>query len=135
MHLFPSMWAYEHHFHTEDVDDGHMTQECRVKFDFNEYSHVIHRDQNIIHQKIGYIRNIQEIIRVDFSSFQCVSFRCKWWDTFDRNNVKEDCDSGMIYVSSLKICGTNLRSLMFSQNTATKCFFTQICWIGIDGLY
>ena len=42
-------------------------------------------------------------MQVDFSSFQCVIFCCKWWDTFDRRNVKEDRDSGIICVNSKKM--------------------------------
>ena len=39
------------------------------------------------------------------------------------------------YVSTLEICGMKVRSLMFSQNIATKCCFTQMCWIEIGGSY
>ena len=41
---------------------------------------------------LGYVKKIQEIIQVDFSSFQRIILRWKWWDTFDRNNVNEDRD-------------------------------------------
>jgi len=53
---------------------------------------------------LGHIGKIQEIIQVEFSLFQCVIFRCKWWDTFDRNNVKEDIDSGLISINSIEMC-------------------------------
>ena len=39
-------------------------------------------------------------MQVDLSSFQCVIFRCRWWDTFGNNNVEEDCDSGLICIKS-----------------------------------
>ena len=52
---------------------------------------------------LDYARKIQEIIQVDFSSFQCVIFRCMGWDIFDRNNVQEDDDSGMICINSRKM--------------------------------
>ena len=97
------MWAYGHHFRIEDVDDGHMTQDCRVEVEFNQFSHVSHRDQNLIRGTLGYVRKIQEIIEVEFSSFQCVISRCKWWDTFDQNNVKEDRDTGLICINSRKM--------------------------------
>ena len=71
------MWAYGHHFHTENVDDGHMTQDCGVEVKFNQSSQSSHRDQNLVRRMLGYIRKIQEIIEVEFSSFQCVIFRCK----------------------------------------------------------
>ena len=72
------MWVYGHHFRTEYVDDGHITQDCGVEFTFNQSSRASHRDQSLIEGKLGYIGKIQEIMQVDFSSFQCVIFYCKW---------------------------------------------------------
>jgi hypothetical protein len=31
VHLIPSMWKNGHHFHTEDVNDGHIKQDCGVE--------------------------------------------------------------------------------------------------------
>ena len=76
-------------FAAEDVDDGNVTQNYEVEVDFDQYICASHRDRNLIGGMMGYVENIQEITQVDFSSFQCVIFRCKWWDTFDRNNVKK----------------------------------------------
>jgi hypothetical protein len=61
------MWAYGHHFHTEDVDDGHLTQYCGVELEFNQSIHGSHRDQNTIQGNLGYVKNIQEIIQVELS--------------------------------------------------------------------
>ena len=97
------MWEYGHHFHTENVDDGHMTQDYRMEFEFDQSSQASHRDQNLVRGTLSYVEDIQEIIEVDFSSFQCVIFRCKWWDTFDRNNVTEDRDSRLICINSTKM--------------------------------
>jgi len=72
------MWAYGHYFHIEDVDDEHMTQECGFEVELDQSRRVSDRDQNTIQGKLGYVGKIQEIIRVDFSSFQFVIFRCKW---------------------------------------------------------
>ena len=69
-HLFPSMWAHGHHFHTKDVDDGHMSQGCGVEVEFDRSSHFSHHDENLIEgNTLGYIGNIQEIMQVDFSFF------------------------------------------------------------------
>jgi len=87
----------------EDVDDGCMTQDCGMEVEFDQSSYASHREQNLMQGTLGYIGKIQEIIQVDFSSFQCVIFRCKWWETFDWNNVKEDRDSGMISINSRKM--------------------------------
>ena len=76
------MWAYGHHFHTDNVDDGHATQDYGVEVEFEQSSCASHRDQNLIGWKLGYVEKIQKIIQVDFSYFQCVILRCKWWDTF-----------------------------------------------------
>ena len=51
---------------------------------------------------LGYVGKIQDIIQMDFSYFQYVIFRCRWWDTFDKNNVKEYRDSGLICINSRK---------------------------------
>ena len=103
MNLFPSMWAYGHHFSIENADDGHMTQDCGVEVEFDQSSRASHCDQNLVWGTLGYAGKIQEIIEVDFSSFQCVIFRCKWWDTFDRSSVKEDRDSRLICINSRKM--------------------------------
>lgn len=90
-------------FFMEDVNDGFMTQNCGVEVEFDQSSHVIHHDQNLIHGALGYVGKIQETIQVDFSLFQYVIFRCKWWDTFDQNNVKKNRDSGLISINSRKM--------------------------------
>ena len=59
-----------HHFHIEDANDGRVTKECSVEFEFDLSSHDSHRDRNLIGRMLGYVEKIQEIIRVDFSSFQ-----------------------------------------------------------------
>ena len=61
------MWTYGHHFRMEDVDDGCMTQECGVEVKFDQSSLASHCDQNLIHGVLGYARQIQETIQVDFS--------------------------------------------------------------------
>jgi len=100
---------------------------------FDHSIHASHYDQNLIHGTLGHIRKMEEIIQVDFYSFQCVIFRCKWWDTFDHNNVKEDHDSGFISVNSRKMWHEAREC--YVSNTATKCFFTQMCWIEVGGSY
>ena len=117
------MWAYGHPFHIEYGDDGHITQDCGLEVEFDQSSHANHCYQNLIEGKLGYIRKIQEIMQVEFSSFQCVVFSCKWWDTFEQIKLKENLDSGIICINSKKY-GLKQRSLMFSQNIATKWFFT-----------
>ena len=110
------MWAYGHHFRMENVDAGKITQYYGVEVEFDQSSRSSHRDQNLVRLTLGYIGKIQEIIEVDFSSFQCVIFRCKWWDAFDQNNVKEDRDSRMICIKSRKMWDEAKRPYVFPKH-------------------
>jgi hypothetical protein len=120
------MWEYGHHFCIEDVDDGNMTQDCGVEVELDQSSHAGHHDQNLIWGKLGYVEKIQEITRLDFSSFQCVIFRCKWWDTFDHNNVKEYRDSGMICINSRKMWDEDKEPYVFPKH-CNQVFFLPKC--------
>lgn len=92
------------------MDAWHKTVGGEVVFD--QFSHASYHDHALMQGTLGYVGKIQEIVQVDFSSFQCVTFMCKWWDTFYRK-----------YLSSLERCGMELGRLMFSQNTATNWLF------------
>ena len=56
------MWAYGHHFHIEDVDDGCVTQYFGVEVEFDQSSRASHSDQNLIGGMFDYVEKIQEII-------------------------------------------------------------------------
>ena len=49
-----------------------MTQDCGVEVKLDQSSRSSHCDQNLIRGTLGYVGKIQEIIEVDFSSFQCI---------------------------------------------------------------
>ena len=66
------MWAYGHHFCTENADVGNITENCGVEVEFDQSSRSSHCDQNLVRGTLGYVRKIQVIIEVDLSSFQCV---------------------------------------------------------------
>jgi hypothetical protein len=68
------MSAYGQHFFTEYVDEGNITQDCGVEVEFYHSGSASHHDENLIEGKLGYIGKIQEIMQMDFSSFQCVIF-------------------------------------------------------------
>ena len=70
------MWANGHHFCTENIDVGNITQDCGAEVDFDQSSRSSHRDQNLVRGTLGYVGKIQETIEVDFSYFQCVIYRC-----------------------------------------------------------
>ena len=65
-------------------------------------------------------------MQVDFSSFQCVILRCRWWDTFDQNNVKEDRDSGIICINSKKMLVEMKYPYIFPKHY-NQVFFIQMC--------
>ena len=96
------MWAYGHYFRTENVDARNITQDYGVEVELDQSSRSSHRDQQLVRGMLGYVGKVQDIVELDFSSFQCVIFRCKWQDTFDRNNVKEYRDSRLICINSRK---------------------------------
>ena len=120
------MWAYGHHFHTKNADDRHMTQDCGLEVEFDKYIQSSHRNQNLVRGMSGYVGKIQEIIEVDFSSFQCVIFRCKWWYTFDRNNVKEDRDSRLICINSRKMWDEAKEPYVFPKHRNQVLFYPDV---------
>jgi hypothetical protein len=77
------MRAYRDRVFTENDDDEYATLDYGVEVEFDQYSCVSHHDWNLIEGKLGYVKSIQEIMQVYFSSFQCVILRCKQWDTFN----------------------------------------------------
>ena len=93
-----------------------MTQDCGVEVKFDQSSCSSHHDENLIEGKLGYVEKIQEIMQVDFSSFQCVILKCKWWDTFDLNNLKVDHDSGKICINSKKMLVETTEPYVFPKH-------------------
>jgi len=79
---------------------------------------------------LGYVRKIKEIIQVELSSFQCVILRCKWWDTFDENNVKEYNDSGFISINSRKMWHEAREPYVFPKH----CWHYEKCVVLDDNL-
>ena len=75
---------------------------------------------------LGYVRKVQEIIEVDYSSFECVIFRCKWWDTFDQNNVKEYRDTRMICINSRKMWDKAKEPYVFPKHYNQVFFYPDV---------
>ena len=103
-----------------------------MEFEFDLYSHASHHDQSLIGGKLGYVEKIQEIIQVDFSYFQCVIFRCKWWDTFNRNNVNEDRDSVLICINSRNMWDETKDPCVFPKHCIQVFLYPNVldrdCW-------
>jgi hypothetical protein len=47
-----------HHFRIEDVDDGHLKQDCGIEAEFDQSGHASHPDENLIEGKLGYVGKI-----------------------------------------------------------------------------
>ena len=75
---------------------------------------------------LGYVGKIQEIIEVDFSSFQCVIFWCKWWDTFDQNNLKEYRDSRFICINFRKMWDEDKEPFVFPKHYNCVFFYPYV---------
>jgi hypothetical protein len=63
---------------------------------------------------------------VDFSFFQCVIFRCKSWNTFDQNNIKEDHNSGLICNNSRKMWDEAKEPYVFPKHYNQMFFFPDV---------
>ena len=75
---------------------------------------------------LGYVRKIQNIIQAEFSSFQCVIFRFKWWETFDKNNVKEDHDSRLICINSRNMFDESKDPYVFPKQCNQVLFYPNV---------
>ena len=65
-------------------------------------------------------------MQVDFSSFQCVIFRCKWWDTFNQNNVKVYHDSVLICTNSKKMLVEMKKPYVFPKHCNQVFFYLDV---------
>ena len=74
----------------------------------------------------GCVEKIQDIIQVDFSSFQCVNFRCRWWNTFNKNNVNEYHDSGLICIKSRKMWDEIKEPYVFPKHCNLVFFYLDV---------
>ena len=97
-----------------------------MEVEFDQSSHASDCDRSLIGGMLDYVGNIQEIIQVGFSSFQCVIFRCRWWDTFDRNNLKEYRDSRLICINSRKIWDETKESYAFPKHCSQVLFYPDV---------
>ena len=97
-----------------------------MEVEFDQSSRSSHCDQNLVRGKLGYVGKIQEIIEVDFSSFQCVIFRCKCWDTFNQNNLEEYRDIRMICIYSGKMWDEAKEPYVFLKHFKKVFFYPDV---------
>ena len=65
-------------------------------------------------------------MQVEVSSFKYVIFKCKWWDTFNQNNVKEDHDSGLICINSKKMWDEKKDSYVYPKECNQVFFYLDV---------
>lgn len=95
------MWAYNQHFRIKKKDSNRMTFDYGVMLDFDQASRASTKDTNLIEGKIQYVGKIQEILQLDFRSFKCVLFKCKWFEGFvNRRKMLHDIPSGSYAIDS-----------------------------------
>ena len=58
--------------------------------------------------------------------FQCVIFRCKWWNTYNQNNVKEDHDSRLICTNSRKMWDATKEPYVFPKHSNQEFFYLDL---------
>jgi len=98
---FLAMWAYGQHFRIEKKDKNRMIFDYGVMVDFDQASHASTKDTNLIEGKIQYVGQIQEILQLNFRSFKCVVFKCKWFEGHvNRRIILHDIPSGYYAINS-----------------------------------
>lgn len=79
------MWEYGRHYCVEHVDEKRQSFDCGIMVDFKQSSQSISKATNIIEGNLQYVGKIQEIIELDYHSFKCCIFKCRWYEAFERN--------------------------------------------------
>ena len=95
------MWAYGRHYNVERIDLKICSFDCGVMVDFKQSSRASSKDKNIIEGNLQYVGKIQEIIELDYRSFKCCIFKCRWYEAFDRTR-RHDTHSGLFSIDSLR---------------------------------
>lgn len=96
---YPAMWAYGSHYRIESVDVKRQSFDCAIMVDFNQSSRASSKYKNIIEGNLQYVGKIQEIIELDYRSFKCCIFKCRWYEAFERTR-RHDTQSGLFSIDS-----------------------------------
>ena len=98
---YPAMWEYGWDYHVEWRDIKISSFGCGVMVDFKKSSWAILKDKNIIEGNLQYVGKIQEIIELDYRSFKCNIFKCRWYEAFETMQ-RHDTHSGLFSIDSLR---------------------------------
>ena len=96
------MWAYGRHYRVESVDVKRRSFDCGIMVDFKQSSRASSKDKNIIEGNLQYVGKIQEIIELDYRSFKCCIFKCRWYEAFERTR-RHDSHSGLFSIDSSRL--------------------------------
>ena len=100
MRSYPAMWAYGRHYHVEIIYIKRCSFDYGVMVYFKQSSRASSKDKNIIEGNLQYVGKIQEIIELDYWSFKCCIFKCRWYEEFERMR-RHDTHSGLFSIDSL----------------------------------
>ena len=89
MRKYPTRWAYGRHYHVESVYVKRRSQES------SKYN-------NIIEGNLQYVGKIQENIELDYRSFKCCIFKCRWYEAFKRTRI-HDTHGGLFSIDSSRL--------------------------------
>jgi hypothetical protein len=67
--------------------------------DFKKSSRASSKDKNIVEGNLQYVGKIQEIIELDYLSFKCFIFKCRWYEAFERTR-RHGTHSGLFSIDS-----------------------------------
>ena len=118
------MWEYGHHYHVERVCVKKRSFDCGVMVDFKQSSRSSSKDKNIVEGNLQYVGKIKEIIELDYRSFKCCIFKCKWYEAFERTR-RHDAHCGLFSIDSSKylledkepyVLPIHCEQVFFSQN-------------------
>ena len=98
---YPAIWAYDWHYHVESLDVKRWSFDFRIIVDFKKSSRVSSKDKNSIEGNLQYVGKIQEIIELDYRSFKYRTFKCRWYEAFDRT-LRHDTHNGLFSIDSLR---------------------------------
>ena len=98
---YHAMRAYCWHYHLERVDDKRWPFDGSIMVDFKQSSWENSKDKNIIEGNLQYVGNIVEINELDYQSFKCCNFKCRWYESFERTQ-RHDTHNRIFSIDSSK---------------------------------
>jgi len=120
------MWAYGQHFRIEKIDHNRVTFDYGVMVNFHQAIHECKIDKNLIEGTLQHVGKIQQIIQLDYRSFQCVVFICKWFDTLDRRTILHDDNSEYYLINYIKYLAEDKEPYVLPQHCSQVCFYLYV---------